>query len=640
MFMTQRPPCLRRLLYSTARPVRQPAAGRRAPPRLVSPKHGKEPDAKIRRQPQHAVPGPALPRPFRGGGQGRLQGRRIPLSLRAQAARAGGPPAPLRPEAGVVQPVAGRLGRRRARHGRHSRPGAGIRTDRRPGARLCARPRLPAAPRHGRHPAARRAAAGLGAHLCAEPPHRRRQACRPQHPPADRAAEPSRHARLFPEDRRAGPRADAGCGASQHLPADGPLPRPDHGRRPGRAHPHPLSGDPPLPDRRRPRPPRARRRRDQLPLPLRHDRRPRLRRLDRLRIPPARHHARRSGMGAALRDHCDERGEGMKVVITGGAGFIGRQLAERLLALGELPGSGGKPERIDELVLFDAVEPAPFKTPDKRLRTVTGDIADRALVARTIDAATGTVFHLAAVVSAAAEADFDLGMRVNLEGTLAVLEACRTLPQPARLVFTSSIAVFGGDMPPTLTDTTPLTPQTSYGAQKAIGELLVNDYSRKGFVDGRALRLPTIVVRPGKPNKAASTFASSILREPLAGQEAICPVERSARMWILSPRRAVESLLHAHALPTERWGTNRSLTLPGIEVSIGDMVDGLGRVAGKGPVARIKWQPDAHIHKIVAGWPYRFDPSRAKTLGFSPDKTIDEIIQSHIDDQLSGKFAA
>ena len=330
----------------------------------------------------------------------------------------------------------------------------------------------------------------------------------------------------------------------------------------------------------------------------------------------------------------------MRVVITGGAGFIGRQLAERLLALGELPGRDGRPQAIDELVLFDAVEPAPFKTPDKRVRAVTGDIADRALVARTIDRNTGSVFHLAAVVSAAAEADFDLGMRVNAEGTLAVLEACRALPQPARLVFTSSIAVFGGDMPPTLVDTTPLTPQTSYGAQKAIGELLVNDYSRKGFVDGRALRLPTIVVRPGKPNKAASTFASSILREPLAGQEAICPVERSARMWVLSPRRAVESLLHAHALPAERWGTNRSLTLPGIEVSIGDMVDGLGRVGGKGPVSRIRWEPDAHIQKIVAGWPYRFDPARAKTLGFAADRSIDEIVQAHIDDQLGGKFAA
>jgi nucleoside-diphosphate-sugar epimerase len=330
----------------------------------------------------------------------------------------------------------------------------------------------------------------------------------------------------------------------------------------------------------------------------------------------------------------------MKVVITGGAGFIGRQLAERLLVLGELPGRDGKPERIDELLLFDAVEPVPFKAPDKRVRVVTGDIADRALVGRAIDAKTSSIFHLAAVVSAAAEADFDLGMRVNVEGTRAVLEACRALPQPARLIFTSSIAVFGGDMPPTLTDTTPLTPQTSYGAQKAIGELLLNDYSRKGFVDGRALRLPTIVVRPGKPNKAASTFASSILREPLAGQEAICPVERSARMWILSPRRAVAALLHAHELPAAAWGTNRSLTLPGIEISIGEMADGLGRVAGKGPVSRIRWEPDPYIQKIVAGWPYRFDPARAKSMGFGTDAGIDEIIQAHIDDQLGGKFAA
>ena len=330
----------------------------------------------------------------------------------------------------------------------------------------------------------------------------------------------------------------------------------------------------------------------------------------------------------------------MNVVITGGAGFIGRQLAERLLTLGELPGADGKPEKIDQLVLFDAVEPAPFTTPDKRLRVVTGDISDRALVRQTVAGGTGTVFHLAAVVSAAAEGDFDLGMRVNLEGTLAALEACRALPKPPRVVFTSSIAVFGGDMPPTLTDTTPLTPQTSYGAQKAMGELLLNDYSRKGFVDGRALRLPTIVVRPGKPNKAASTFASSIIREPLAGAEAVCPVERSARMWILSPRRAVEALLHAHALPASAWGTNRSLTLPGIDVSIGDMVDGLGRVAGKGPVDRIRWQPDAHIQKIVAGWPYRFDPARAGKLGFNADRGIDDIIRFHIEDQLGGKFAA
>jgi len=330
----------------------------------------------------------------------------------------------------------------------------------------------------------------------------------------------------------------------------------------------------------------------------------------------------------------------MKVVITGGAGFIGRQLAERLAKLGELPDAGGKAAKIDEIILFDAVEGTPLASPRVPLRAVTGDVAARAPLRQIIGAETGAVFHLAAVVSAAAEADFDLGMRVNLDGTLAVLEACRALPRPPRVVFASSVAVFGGDMPPVLTDQTPLTPQTSYGAQKAMGELLVNDYSRKGFIDGRALRLPTIVVRPGKPNKAASTFASSIIREPLAGAEAVCPVERSARMWILSPRRVLDSLLHAYELPASTWGVSRSLNLPGIDVSIGDMVDGLARVAGPGPVKRIRWQPDAHIQRIVAGWPHKFETARAKAMGFAPDGNFDEIVSQHIADQLGGKWAA
>jgi nucleoside-diphosphate-sugar epimerase len=329
----------------------------------------------------------------------------------------------------------------------------------------------------------------------------------------------------------------------------------------------------------------------------------------------------------------------MHVAITGAAGFIGRQLAERLAGLGELPDAAGRPAKIEEIALFDAVEGAPLAPGKVRLRPVTGDVADRALMKRTIGADTGAVFHLAAVVSAEAEADFDLGMRVNLEGTLSVLEACRALPRPPRLVFASSVAVFGGDMPPVLDDRTPLTPQTSYGAQKAMGELLVNDYSRKGFIDGRALRLPTIVVRPGKPNKAASTFASSIIREPLAGAEAVCPVERAARMWVLSPRRVLDGLLHAYELPAAAWGSNRSLSLPGIDVSIGDMVDGLGRIAGPGPVKRIRWEPDAHIQRIVAGWPHRFDTARAKAMGFAADRNFEEIVSQHIADRLGGKWA-
>ena len=190
------------------------------------------------------------------------------------------------------------------------------------------------------------------------------------------------------------------------------------------------------------------------------------------------------------------------------------------------------------------------------------------------------VWHLAAVVSFAAEADFDLGYRVNVEGTRTLLEALRATGRRPRLVAASSFAVYGGDLPPVVDDDLRLTPQTSYGAHKAIGELLVNDYSRKGYVDGRALRLPTIVVRTGKPNKAASTFASSIIREPLAGQEAVCPVGRDAAMYVLSPRRVVEAFLRAMRLPESAWGTNRTLPLPGISVTVGEMVAALARVAG------------------------------------------------------------
>jgi nucleoside-diphosphate-sugar epimerase len=227
-------------------------------------------------------------------------------------------------------------------------------------------------------------------------------------------------------------------------------------------------------------------------------------------------------------------------------------------------------------------------------------------------------------------------MRVNLEGTRNVLEACRALPRPARLVFASSVAVYGGDMPEVLDDGTILTPQTSYGAQKAMGELLVGDYTRKGFVDGRALRLPTIVVRPGKPNRAASTFASSIIREPLTGQEAACPVTRDAAMYILSPRRVVEALIRAFELPAEAFGATRMLTLPGITVSVGEMVDALESVAGERVARRVRWQPDPVIQKIVAGWPAAFDAKRARAMGFAADPDFASIVRAHIEDELGG----
>ena len=327
----------------------------------------------------------------------------------------------------------------------------------------------------------------------------------------------------------------------------------------------------------------------------------------------------------------------MRVLITGGTGFIGKKLAAALLREGELALDGGKARRIERVTLFDAFtgESVPA---DPRLEVATGDIADPAVVGP-LAAEADVVWHLAAIVSANAEADFELGYRVNLDGTRVLLDAMRATGRRPRLVFASSLAVFGGDVPDVLTDRTHLTPQTSYGAQKAMGELLVTDYSRKGFVDGRSLRLPTIVVRPGKPNKAASTFASSIIREPLAGQEAVCPVAREAQMFVLSPRRVVEALLRAVRLSDKEWGVSRALTLPGITVSVGEMVDALGKVGGEAAVRRIRWEPDRASQKIVAGWPARFAPERARKMGFQGDASFEEIVRAHVEDELGGRLA-
>lgn len=325
----------------------------------------------------------------------------------------------------------------------------------------------------------------------------------------------------------------------------------------------------------------------------------------------------------------------MHIVITGGAGFIGKKLAAALLAADgvAIEGQGKKP--LERLTLFDVAE-AEGVPSDPRLTTIAGDITDRGQIDALITPDVDAVFHLAAIVSANAEADFDLGMAVNLDGTRHILEACRKLGSTPRLVFASSVAVYGGDMPKVGYDDLFLNPQTSYGGQKAAGELLVNDYSRKGFVDGRALRLPTIVVRPGKPNKAASTFASSIIREPLAGEPAICPVSRDSAMYILSPRRVVEAFLHALALPGDAFGPARMLTLPGICVTIGEVETALVKVAGQAVADRIEWKPDAHIQKIVSGWMPDFDAKRARGLGFLPDENIEEIIRAHIEDELGG----
>src|SRR5262252_5442674 len=314
----------------------------------------------------------------------------------------------------------------------------------------------------------------------------------------------------------------------------------------------------------------------------------------------------------------------MRVVVTGGCGFLGHRVALQLL----------ERDDVDKLILFDNAPPALPLPKDKRLRLVTGDIADPDAVRGAITEGTGSVFHLAAVVSGQAEADTDLGYQVNLDGTPAVLDACRALGTCLPVVFASSLAVYGGVLPPAVGDETPLTPQTSYGAQKAIGELLVNDYSRKGFVDGRAVRLPTVVVRPGRPNRAASTFASSMIREPLAGCEAICPVSPDTVMALASPRRIVKGLLHAHDLPADAFGANRSLQLPGFSVTAREMATAVRRAGGAAAYARIRWKPDPQIQRIISSWPQALSAARAEALGFSADSGIDEVVQAFIEDDL------
>src|SRR5688572_4933473 len=263
----------------------------------------------------------------------------------------------------------------------------------------------------------------------------------------------------------------------------------------------------------------------------------------------------------------------VKVLITGGAGFLGRRLANKLVERRTLTGSDGRDHAIDEIVLVDIV-PAEGCT-DARIRMIVGDISDATLLNRAIERNTGSVFHLAAIVSGQAEADFDLGMRINVDASRALLEACRAAGHRPRVVFTSSVAVYGGELPATVLDSTALNPQSSYGTQKAVGELLVNDYSRKGFIDGRVLRLPTISVRPGKPNKAASSFASGIIREPLNGELSTCPIAPETRVWLSSPRKAIDGLILGHDLPAQALGSSRAVNLPGVCVTVREMVAAL-----------------------------------------------------------------
>jgi nucleoside-diphosphate-sugar epimerase len=323
----------------------------------------------------------------------------------------------------------------------------------------------------------------------------------------------------------------------------------------------------------------------------------------------------------------------MRVLVTGGAGFLGRKLILRLLDRGAV---AGRP--ITRITAFDMVEAAGLPE-DTRLEAKAGDIGDLATVATLVGAGGyDAIWHLAAAVSGECERDLDLGYRVNLLGTQNLLAAARRAGNRPLFVFASSVAVFGGPLPNPIPDTQILTPQTSYGAQKAACELLVADFHRKGLIVGTSLRLPTIVVRPGKPNAAASGFASGIVREPLAGVPAICPVPLDAAMYILSPRKVIDALVRAAELPAEALGEVRSLTLPGISYTQGQMLDALRHVAGDAVAARVTVQPDPFIERIVRGWPVYFRTTRAEDLGFTADTSLEEMIRQHIDDELGGSW--
>jgi nucleoside-diphosphate-sugar epimerase len=327
----------------------------------------------------------------------------------------------------------------------------------------------------------------------------------------------------------------------------------------------------------------------------------------------------------------------MHILILGGAGMVGRKLVDRLARDGHL---GGR--EITRVTLHDVVEPqkpagAPFET-----RTAVSDFAQPGEAEKLVAERPDVIFHLAAIVSGEAEADFDKGYRINLDGTRYLFDAIRLIGDgyKPRVVFTSSIAVFGAPFPEAIGDEFFTTPLTSYGVQKAIGELLLADYTRRGFFDGVGIRLPTICVRPGRPNKAASGFFSNIIREPLNGEEAVLPVSEDVRHSHASPRSAVGFLIHAATIDGERLGARRNLTMPSISVTVAEQIDALRRIAGDRVVGRIRREPDETIIRIVSGWPRRFDARRAESLGFKAEASFDDIVRIHIEDELGGRFAA
>ncbi|MEZ2329436.1 D-erythronate dehydrogenase [Mesorhizobium sp. RCC_202] len=319
----------------------------------------------------------------------------------------------------------------------------------------------------------------------------------------------------------------------------------------------------------------------------------------------------------------------MRILITGAAGMVGRKLIARLAKDGSLRG-----RKINALDLHDIVPPQAPALAGVDVAIHTGDLSEPGAAAKLIASRPDVIFHLAGIVSGEAEANFDLGYRVNLDGTRALFDAVRLAAFAPRLVFTSSIAVFGAPFPDVIADDFHPTPLTSYGTQKQMSEALLADYTRRGFFDGVGIRLPTICVRPGKPNKAASSFFSGIIREPLAGQEAILPVPRSVLHTHASPRSAVGFLIHAAEIDGDRIGPRRNLTMPGVAVTVGEQIEALERIAGAEVAKRIREEPDETIWAIVKGWPTRFEARRARDLGFVAEASFDEIIRAHIEDEL------
>ena len=331
----------------------------------------------------------------------------------------------------------------------------------------------------------------------------------------------------------------------------------------------------------------------------------------------------------------------MHILITGAAGMIGRKLTERLVvdrALGNQP--------VEKLTLTDVVQPARPAGFSDHVKTRAADLADPGAAAKAVSERPDVIFHLAGVVSGEAELDFDKGYRVNLDGTRALFEAIRKSSAEAgdgyrpRVIFTSSMAVFGAPFPHAIPDDFHLTPLTSYGTQKAMCEAMLADYTRRGFLQGVGIRLPSIVVRPGKPNKAASGFFSGIIREPLAGEDAVLPVADSVVHTHASPRSAVGFLLHAAGLPRDQIEPHVNLTMPGVTCTVAEQIEALRRIAGDKVAARIRREPDALIERIVSGWPQRLEARRARALGFQVEDSFDQIIRVHIDEDRGGSFVA